>query len=212
MDYAGFSKLMNTLVMYSKFYAHHAMEIHKAMTLYTKKILAETLHIVRNAYPEQGGKLLKPLCNINYTVSSSSMEQQAALFMFSRFVETFGVSNDNSNTIKAIYKSKWKSVNASTAFASIWPVEVSVSVGIGESNIGSLASRYFFNFLKLDVGLQNEKLGSKMDTLQMSKAQRAFDNNENLQRQFRKNVIDKERRIELVEGGAQTCSFRICPC
>ncbi|KAK0063536.1 hypothetical protein Bpfe_007177 [Biomphalaria pfeifferi] len=56
MGYSGFSKLMNMLVMYSKSYTHHAMEIHKALTLYTKKILAETQNIVRNAYPEHGRK------------------------------------------------------------------------------------------------------------------------------------------------------------
>ncbi|KAK0057387.1 hypothetical protein Bpfe_013194 [Biomphalaria pfeifferi] len=54
-------------------------------------------------------KLHKPLCNINHTGSSGCMEQQAALNMFSRSVETFGlryrtsVSDGDSNTIKAIH-------------------------------------------------------------------------------------------------------------
>ncbi|KAI8759589.1 hypothetical protein BgiBS90_031619 [Biomphalaria glabrata] len=83
-------------------------------------------------------------------------------------------------------------------------VEVSVSVGIGEFNMGSLESKYFLDFLKLDVGIHTEILGSKRDTMRMSKAQRALYNNESLRRQLRKNAIDKEgRRIELVEGGAQ---------
>ncbi|KAK6964021.1 hypothetical protein BgiMline_031218, partial [Biomphalaria glabrata] len=59
-------------------------------------------------------------------------------------------------------------------------VEMSVSVGIGEFNMGSLASKYFLDFLKLDVGIHTEKLGLKRNTMRISKAQRALDNNENL--------------------------------
>ncbi|KAK6979204.1 hypothetical protein BgiMline_020172 [Biomphalaria glabrata] len=119
MGYAGFSRLMNMLVMYSKFYAHHAMEIHKAMTLYTKKILADisyngrledtslTIVLDVSLRIEQVFNRLPNVKILPCLQQEIRPTGQKIVWssMFSRFVETFGVSDDNSNTIKAIYKS-----------------------------------------------------------------------------------------------------------
>nr|KAI8751338.1 hypothetical protein BgiMline_015869 [Biomphalaria glabrata] len=127
MGHAGlvkFSEIMNAPVLHKKSFGQHTKFVFSQSVGYVNQMLKESASTVRAAYPEQRNflKLEDPVkyqlwynahkqsCDINHFGSSGSMEQQAAVIMWSRSVEKNGfryksvISDGDTNTIKAIHE------------------------------------------------------------------------------------------------------------